>query len=212
MPQEKSGFPNVLVVVDRFAKMGHFIPMTGINAEQTPNTFVKDIWRFHGLSRSIVSDRGTQFVLAFRTAITERLGIRRRLSTLFHPQTDGQTERTNQHMKGYIREYTAGTGRKWKDLLPICEYAYNNAKHTSTGQSPFYSNYGFHPRTDWPTDSEIARLYVNGNRYLDKILTAHELVRDTLQKTFDRMASKPGAAVQRFSIGQKVLLDTRNLG
>ncbi|KAH0603046.1 uncharacterized protein H6S33_008050 [Morchella sextelata] len=212
MPKEKSGFRNVLVVVDRFTKMAHFIPMTGINAEQTANAFVKDIWRFHGLPRSIVSDRGTQFVSAFWAAVTERLGIRRRLSTSFHPQTDGQTEKTNQHLESYLRAYTAGTGKKWKDLLPICEYAYNNAKHSSTGQSPFYCNYGFHPRTDWPTDAKIGQLDAKGSTYLEDLLLAHESARDTLQKTFDRMASRPGPAVQRFTIGQKVLLDTRNLG
>jgi transposase InsO family protein len=85
LPKEKSGFRNVLVVVDRFTKMAHFIPMTGINAEQTTNAFVKEIWHFHALSSSIVSDRGPQFVSAFWTAIIERLGIRRRLSTSFHP-------------------------------------------------------------------------------------------------------------------------------
>ncbi|KAH8144256.1 uncharacterized protein LAJ45_11769 [Morchella importuna] len=80
------------------------------------------------------------------------------------------------------------------------------------GQSLLYCNYAFHPLADWPMGAHIKRLDANGSNYLDKIITAHESVRDTLQKPFDRMASKSGLAVQHFTISQKVLIDTRNLG
>lgn len=105
----------VLIVVDRFTKMAHFITMTKMDTERTGNAFVKDIWRFHGLPRSIVSDRGSQVVSGFWTALTRRLGIRGRQSTTFDPQTEGQTQKTNQHWERYLWAYTPGTGKQWRD-------------------------------------------------------------------------------------------------
>lgn len=113
-------------------------------------------------------------------------------------------------MDSYIHAYTASTSKKWKDLLPICEYAYNNAKHMAIGQSPFHCNYIFYLRSDWLIDAEIERLDASRNNYLDKIIILQKLEWDTLQETFDRMASRLGLAVQSFTIGQKFLLDTHN--
>lgn len=107
------------------------------------------------LPETIVSDRGAQFVSGFWTAMIHQLGIWLRRSTAFHPYTDGQTEHTNQHVEGFIGNYPAGTGKKWKDWLPIAEYAYNNSKHSATGLSPFYCNYSFHPWGDWPRNQAI---------------------------------------------------------
>src|SRR3984893_184294 len=78
-------------------------------------------------------------------SLYEKLNIHPRLSTAFHPQTDGQTERVNQILEGFLRTYISHRQDDWAELLPFAEFAYNNAPHSSTGTSPFYTSTGFHP-------------------------------------------------------------------
>jgi len=94
------GYNSILVVVDRFTKMGHFIPTTEkTNTEGLAHLFRDNVWKLHRLPDSIISDRGPQFTAGIMKELNRMLGIETKLSTAFHPQTDGQTERMNQELK-----------------------------------------------------------------------------------------------------------------
>ena len=147
---ESNGYTQIWVVVDRLTKMAHFIPMVTkakSPAKDLATTFAREIWRLHGLPSDIVSDRGSVFISGFWKELMEHLGVELNLSTAFHPQTDGQTERVNQVLEGYLRHYSNFQQDDWSDLLPLAEHAYNIATSESTKVSPFFANYGFNPET-----------------------------------------------------------------
>src|SRR5213079_1188157 len=100
---------------------------------------------------SIVSDRGSIFTSQFWKALSKSLDLKQRLSTSFHPQTDGQTERMNQTVEQYLRIYCNYHQDNWSELLSLAEFSYNNTQHTSIGCSPFYANYGYNPRFEVDT-------------------------------------------------------------
>src|SRR5712671_6863161 len=77
------------------------------------------------------------------------------LSTAFHPQTDAQTERVNQTLETYLRTFVNYDQHDWYQLLPLAEFAYNNSTTTATKMMPFYANYGYHPRTIWPSEQDV---------------------------------------------------------
>ncbi|SPQ99093.1 unnamed protein product (mitochondrion) [Plasmodiophora brassicae] len=140
------GFDSILVVVDRFSKMAHFIPCNETTtAAQLADLFLCNIFRLHGLPTDIVSDRGPQFISKFWKQLLNRLGVQRNLSSARHPESDGQTERVNQTLEQYLRTYVNFQQDDWASWLPIAEFAYNDACHSSTGMSPFFANYGYHP-------------------------------------------------------------------
>jgi hypothetical protein len=142
-----NGFNAIYVCVDRFTKMAHFTATTTeVTAEDTASSYLRNIFRLHGLPTDIVSDRGPQFTSKFTKALLRLCDIKGNLSTAFHPQSDGQTERVNQVLEQYLRIFCHYQQDDWYDLLPLAEFAYNNAKHASTQVSPFYANYGYHPR------------------------------------------------------------------
>jgi len=148
LPPSKD-FNAILVIVDRLSKAAHFIPTTStLDSLGFAKLFISEIFRLHGLPKTIVSDRGSLFTSNFWTRVSELLGIERKLSTAFHPQTDGQTERVNQTLEQYLRIFSTYQQDNWSDLLPLAEFAYNNATHSGTQMSPFFANYGFHPRMD----------------------------------------------------------------
>ncbi len=104
------------------------------------------IVQLHGLPEEIVSDRGLQFASKFWRRLFELLGVDIQLSSVFHPEIDGQTERTNQTLEQYLRYTMNYQQDDWLALLSQAEFAYNNTTHASTGISPFFANYGFHPK------------------------------------------------------------------
>ena len=147
---ESSGHTKIWVVVDRFSKMAHFIPLsTDTPMKEIANIFLREIWRLHGLPNSVVSDRDSRFQSKFWLCVMELLDVDVRMSTAFHPQTDGQTERVNQILEQYLRSYCSYQQDDWAELLPLAEHAYNSAVSESTKFSPFEANYGFSPRTNW---------------------------------------------------------------
>ena len=100
---ESEGYDAIWVVIDRLTKMAHFVPChTSIKAEEFGRLFIQNIFRLHGMPHDIVSDRGSLFTSEFWKKATEGRQIQRKLSTAFHPQTDGQTERTNAIMEQYL--------------------------------------------------------------------------------------------------------------
>ena len=149
---ESNGFTLIWVVVDRLTKMAHCIPM--VTGKESPPkdlaiAFAREICRLHGLPSDIVSDRGFVFISGFWKELMKHLGVDLNLSTAFHPQTDGQTERVNQVLKGYLRHYTSFQQDDWAELLPLAEHAYNTATSESTKVSLFFANYGFNQETQW---------------------------------------------------------------
>ena len=137
------GYNSILVVVDRLTKMVHFISTTEKTlAEELARLFRDNVWKLHGLPKSIVSDRGPQFVAGIMWELNRMLGIKSKLSTVFYPQTNGQTERVNQELEQYLRMFTNHRQEQWPDWLGMAEFAYNNKTHSSTKVLPFKANYG----------------------------------------------------------------------
>ena len=137
----------ILVCVDRLTKMAHFCPTTTqVDAKETAHLYLKHVFKLHGLPDDIVTDRGTQFTSRFTASLLQLCDIHGNKSTAFHPQSDGQTERVNQVLEQYLRIFCDHQQDNLLDILPLAEFAYNNAQHSSTRMSPFLANYGLHPR------------------------------------------------------------------
>jgi transposase InsO family protein len=135
------------VVVDRLTKMAHFVACNDtMKPEDVAASFVTHVIRLHGIPADIISDRGSMFTSQFLERVTKALGISRKLSTAFHPQTDGQIECVNATLEQYLRAYCNYQQDDWKALLPIAEFCYNNMQAESTKATPFFANYGYHPR------------------------------------------------------------------
>ena len=151
-----NGYNAILVVVCRLTKMRHFVPCRDTtSAEQLAELFLRHVHRLHGLPRSIVSDRGPQFVSRLWSTLCSRLGIAVKLSTPYHPQTDGQTERANGVLEQYLRAYVNYLQDDWEEMLHLAEFAMNNQASETTGISPFFANYGYDPRAS-PADESVA--------------------------------------------------------
>ena len=119
LPWTRSGYDSIWVVLDRLTKVAHFIPVkTTYTSAKLAKIYMTKIVSLHGVSRSIVSDRGTQFTSKFWNQLHETLGTRLESSTTFHPQTDGQTERVNQILEDMLRACPLDYGSSWDDNLP----------------------------------------------------------------------------------------------
>ena len=129
--------------------------MTTIDAQGLATLFIDNIFRLHGLPESIVSDRGLQFTADFWRYLCAPLGIRTRLSTAFHPQTDGQTERINASIEEYLRAHVNYLQDDWVQYLSLAEFAANNQESATTGASPFFATSGFNPRLDFEFDIRV---------------------------------------------------------
>ncbi|KAL8443314.1 hypothetical protein Emag_005945 [Eimeria magna] len=148
LPLSTKGNDAVMVVVDRLSKMAHFIPLpVSSTAADIAALFTREIVRLHGVPSSIVTDRDARFISQFWQHFTTQFEIRRCLSTAFHPQTDGQTERTNQTLERLLRSFIQLDQSQWENLLPALELAYNTTPSGSTGLSPFQLMIGENPTT-----------------------------------------------------------------
>ncbi|GJP30143.1 hypothetical protein CLOM_g22614 [Closterium sp. NIES-68] len=142
LPAGPSGNDAILVVVDRLTKMEHFIACQHkITAEQTAQLFIANVIRLHRLPTAIISDRDPKFTSNFWRHLWDQFGTKLQLSSAYHPQIDGQTERVNQTMEQLIRT-TCTDPQTWEKSLPLLEFAYYNAPSATTHQSPSFVNYG----------------------------------------------------------------------
>jgi len=133
---ESQGYTQIMVVVDRFTKMAHFIGLpTNATAKDVATVFLREVWKLHGLPTEIISDMDAKFSGEFWESLSKLLGIKRKMSTAYHPQTDGQTERTNQVLEGYLRNFVNYDQDDWYQLLPLVEFAYNNSATNAHGMS-----------------------------------------------------------------------------
>ena len=144
---ESNGYIQIWVIVDRFTKMAHLIPLPKkVSAKDIAKIFLRETWKIHGLPTDIVSDRDTKIPSHFWQVLMDLLGIKTKLSKAFHMETDGQTERVNQTIEQYLRHWCSRKQDDWDELLPMVEFVYNSAKSETTGISSFEANYRMLPR------------------------------------------------------------------
>ena len=148
LPRSVKGHNMIWVIVDRLTKSAHFIP-TNESASLTrlAQLYIDEIVSRHGIPLSIISDRDPRFVSHFWNGLQKELGSRIHLSTAYHPQTDGQSERTIQTLEDMLRACVMEYGGSWDSHLPLIEFAYNNSYHSSIGMPPYEMLYGRKCRT-----------------------------------------------------------------
>ena len=137
-----AGKDAILVVYDRLSKMTHFVMTTErMTAERLVRLFRDNIQKLHGLPKSVVSDRGPQFVAELTKKQNRMLGIEIELLTAFHPQTDGQTEQMNQELEQYLRFFIDHRQKDWPKQLASVKFMVNNKVYSETKISLFMANY-----------------------------------------------------------------------
>jgi len=210
---ESQGHTQIMVVVDRFTKMAHFIGLPeNATAKDVADAFLREVWKLHGLPSEIVSDMDAKFSGQFWESLCKLLGIKRKMSTAYHPQTDGQTERTNQVLEGYLRNFVNYDQDDWYQLLPLAEHAYNNSTTNAHKMTPFYANYGFHPQTEWMKEREAQN--PGAGMYVHWMKTVHQKAKEALEQTRIAMAKyydRKAMEQPDIKIGDKVMLNAKNV-
>ena len=219
-PKDKHGHDNVYVVVDRMSKKSISIPcFKTVTAKDMARLYVEYVYRHHGAPDSIVSDRGPQFVSDFWEAFTGILGIQLKLSTAFHPETDGQTEIMNQYLDQRLRPFVNYYQDNWSELLPMMDHAQLTLPHDSIGMSPFELLNGYQARTsfDWrrPKNPITAReklsqeeAHAMARRMHDAWETARTIMRKGQEKK--ERDVNPHRREPDFQPGDKVWISTKN--
>ena len=155
-PMTHAVYDSIMVVTDKLTKYGYFLPyMEASTTQSLAYVFMRTVAAQHGLPQQLISDRDKLFTSNFWKCLMEQLGVKHKLSTAFHPQTDGQTERLNQTLEQYLRSYVNWHQDNWVELLPTAQWAYNSSTNESTSTSPFEANYGFNPRMGEVNDPTI---------------------------------------------------------
>ena len=199
--------------IDQHTKGAEFIPFRdNYTAVQLAHIFNDRVVRYHGIPKSIISDRDKLFTSNFWTTLLAAIGIKRKLSTAYHPQTDGQTERTNRTLKAYLRIYVNQRQDNWVSLLPMAQLAYNNKLSESTGQTPFFANHGRNPNLFEKTlpgpKAEAALATAEELRQTYDVM--HEKMKTAQEKSIIH-ANKKRKTAPQLKKGDKVYLRTKNL-
>jgi len=207
------GYDSILVVVDRLTKMVYFIPTTEkTSAEGLARLFRDNVWKLHSLPKSIISNRGLQFAAGLMKELNEMLGIRSKLLTVFHPQTDGQTERVNQELEQYLRMFINHRQEQWPEWLETAEFAYNNKVHSSTKTSPFKANYGQDPRMGF--EGRKKEKYTEAEKFMEKMKGIQEEAKAALKKAQEDMRKyidRKRSDIDKYKVGDLVMLSTKDL-
>jgi len=154
----------ILTIVDRFSKAVHFIPLPKLpSALETATLITQHVFRLHGIPQDIVSDRGPQFASRVWKAFCRGLGASASLSSGYHPQTNGQTERANQELEAALRCVSSRHPVSWASHLPWVEYAHNSLVCSATGMSPFMASVGFQPPLFPTQERDVAVPSVQGH-------------------------------------------------
>jgi hypothetical protein len=148
LPRTHDGYDSIWVIVDRLTKVADFIPVhTTYTGAKLAELYMARIVCLHGVPKKIVSDRCTQFTSLFWEKLHESMDTKLNFSSAYHPQTDGQIERTNQILEDMLRACALKHGESWDKSLLYAEFSYNNSYQASLKMAPFEALYGRKYRT-----------------------------------------------------------------
>ena len=205
-------YDSILVVCDRFLKMSYFVATTEkITAEGLVRLFRDNMWKLYELLESVISDRGPQFVVGLMRKLNKMLEIETKLSMAYHPQTDKQTERTNQKLEQYLKMYIDHRQNNQSEWLATTEFAFNNKVHTAMKSSLFKINYGKELRMSF--DIRKKRKNEKAEEFMKKMKNRHEKVTAALvksQKEMKRQIDRNRREVEEYKVGDKVLISIKD--
>jgi hypothetical protein len=216
LPITARGHTAIVVFVDKLSKMVHLAPTTvDVDASTTARIFFDHVFRLHGMPETIISDRDPRFTSTFWKSLFQLVGTQLAMSTAFHPQTDGQTERANRTIEDVLRCYSDEHQTNWDELLTPVEFTINNSVQASINESPFYLNYGRHPATPAAIASGVAQPSASpsADKFvidLHATLTSAKKHLVAAQERQKKHANKRRTACT-FAAGDQVLLSIENL-
>ncbi|KAI3714665.1 hypothetical protein L6452_21623 [Arctium lappa] len=208
LPKTLRGHDTIWVIVDRLTKSAHFQPMREtLPMDKLAKLYIDEVVSRHGIPLSIVSDRDSRFTSNFWDGFQKEHGTQVKLSTAYHPQTDGQSERTIQTLEDMLRSCVIDFGGSWDSHLPLVEFAYNNSYHSSIGMTPFEALYGRKCRTPvcW---LEAGEKQFAGPEIVQETADKVKCIRERMKASQDRQKSYADKKRRpmEFQVGDRVML------
>ncbi|GJQ96852.1 putative reverse transcriptase domain-containing protein [Tanacetum coccineum] len=206
-PKTTNGYDTIWVIVDRLTKPAYFLPMRENDPmEKLMKLYVKEVITRHGVPVSIISDRDGRFTSLFWQALHKALGTRLDMSTTYHPETEGQSERTIQTLEDMLRACVLDFGKNWDRHLPLVEFSYNNSYHTSIKAAPFEALYGRKCRSPvcW---AEVGDAQLTGPALIQETTEKIVQIKSRIQAARDRQKSYANIKCKPmvFQVGDKVI-------
>ncbi|WOH03791.1 hypothetical protein DCAR_0623191 [Daucus carota subsp. sativus] len=208
LPKTRKGNDAIWIIVDRLTKSAHFLPIRwGCTLDHLAQRYVNEIVRLHGVPISIVSDRDPRFTSRFWKSLQGAMGTRLNFSTAFHPQTDGQSERTIQTLEEMLRACVIEFKGSWDEYIALMEFAYNNHFHSSIGMAPYEALYGRKCRSPLYWDKE-GTIILEGPELVQNAVDKVNIVKAKLKATQDRQKSyvDQNRREMEYQVGDKVFL------
>jgi hypothetical protein len=214
LPRTQRNKDSIMVVVDRFSKMAHFVPCNKtLDASHVADLYFREIVRLHGIPKTITSDRDSKFVGHFWRTLWRKLGTILQFSSAYHPQTDGQTEVVNRSLGNLLRSFVGKNIRQWDLLLAQAEFAYNRSTSQTTGCSPFEAVYGLNPISPLDLAPIPATIQFSGDadERAKGIKKLHEQIRGQIEKKNEkyRMQANKHRKPMTFKEGDLVWIHLR---
>ena len=208
-----SGYTGILIIVDRLRKKAIYLPCRNdIDLPELARLSFEHIICKRGVPDNRVTERGTQFTSQFWTRVCSHLSTDHRISTAFHPQTDGQTEPQNLTMEQYLRAFCNYEQDNWVELLPLAEFTYNNMIHASTRMTPFWANYHYHLVMQFKAPKQPSSLNseIHADTFAAGLEETHQTLRKNLLEAQASQTKHSGSKDIVFEIGDRVWLSTRH--
>jgi hypothetical protein len=218
LPAGEEGAPkNLMVITDRLSKYVQLEAMTSMEAEECALRFRDVWWRFHGFPSQIITDRGSDWLSKFWTALCKAVGVEQLLSTAHHPQTDGGTERMNQEVQAVLRTVVSFSQYDWPEHLPACQLALNNRDSTITGVSANYLLHGYDMSPIQHAEMPAAPASTPQGRaanFLHHLKEGTEWTQAAIayaQQRQQENANRSRRPAERFEVGDEVWLSLRSI-
>jgi hypothetical protein len=198
----------ILVIVDTFSKYGHFLSLAHpFSAAKVAKLFLDNIYKLHGMPVKIVSDRDRVFTSNFWQQLFQLTGTQLCMSSAYHPQSDGQTERVNQCIETYLRCFVHACPTKWCHWLSVAEFWYNTNYHSALGRLPFEVLYGHPPRyfgvsTSEAVNAQDLQAWLQDREVISRLVQQHlERAQARMKRQADQKRSE-----RSFNVGDQVYL------
>ena len=207
-------YDTILVIVDVFTKFTVYLPCRKtITAEEMAELCYDRVFTTYGVPQHMVSDRGSLFTSNYWSTLCFYLGAKRRLSTAFHPQTDGQTERQNQTLEHFLRCFINFQQDDWAQWIPMAQYVYNQSQHSSTGEIPAVALMGYHPELQINISKPPEHPALKATEHAKSLSEIRLKLKEHLQNACESQKRYYDSKHQQkqFQVGDWVMVNAKNL-